>query len=184
VTSASEHPPVLDLGDARLRPLRTTDADALFGYLCDPRVTERTSFPEVTRQFALGMIERAIGRWGAGEPSKWGLVDADDRLVGTCGFNEWSPVHRWAEIAFDLAPSEWGKGSMRRAATAVIDWAFASDRIDRVHAYVRVDNLRSQGLLERLGFLREGRLRSYRICRGVPHDFYVYATLRAERAAT
>lgn len=171
-------PPVIDLGDARLRRLRATDRDALFDYLSDPAVTERTSFPPITPEFCEMMIERAMGRWGAGEIAKWGLVRDDDRVVGTCGFNEWSQVHRWAEVAFDLSPREWGKGLMRRAATAVIDWAFANDHIDRVQAYVRVDNLRSQALLERLGLEREGRLRRFRICRGVPHDFFIYARLR------
>ena len=115
-----------------------------------------------------------------------GIVQPDDRLVGTCGFNDWSQPHRWAELGFDLAPAQWGTGLMRRAVAAALEWAFRPERhdlIDRAHAYVRVDNTRSQGLLERSGFLREGCLRSYRVCRGRAHDFFIYGLLRGDWAA-
>ncbi len=107
----------------------------------------------------------------------------DDQVVGTCGFNEWSQVHRWAELAFDLARAHWDKGLMRQAVAAVLQWTFRQDQVDRVHAFVRVDNRRSERLLVRSGFEREGCLRSYRVCRGQPHDFHIYGLLRADWAA-
>jgi RimJ/RimL family protein N-acetyltransferase len=184
MADAPEHPPTIELEGARLRPLREADADALYGYLQDPVVTERTSYPAISVPFVESMIERSLSRWAAGELSKWGIaLRHDDRLVGTCGFNEWSQAHRWAELAYDLARDRWGTGVMRQAVAAVLEWAFGQGRIDRAHAFVRVDNLRSQRLLDRSGFLREGCLRSYRVCRGQPHDFYVYALLRSEWAA-
>ena len=175
------HPPTIDLHGARLRPLRATDAAALYAYLSDPAVTELTAYPVVTMPMVEAMIERAQGRWTAGELSKWGIaLEHDDRLVGTCGFNEWSPAHRWAELAYDLAQPHWGQGLARQAVAAVLAWAFRQDRIDRAQAFVRVDNQRSQRLLERSGFVREGCLRSFRVCRGQPHDFYIYGLLRSD----
>jgi RimJ/RimL family protein N-acetyltransferase len=177
-------PPILDVGGAHLRPLRAADAGALHAYLSDPVVTELTSYPEVSMPMVGAMIERAASRWAAGEPSRWGLaLDDGDRLVGTCGFNDWSQVHRWAELAYDLAPDHWGKGLMRRAVAAVLDWTYRHDEVDRVHAFVRVDNARSQRLLVGSGFVCEGCLRSYRQSRGQRHDFYVYAVLRTEWAS-
>jgi ribosomal-protein-alanine N-acetyltransferase len=130
------------------------------------------------------MIERSLSRWAAGELSKWGIaLQHDDQLVGTCGFNEWSKVHHWAELAFDLAQAHWGKGLMRQAVDAVLQWTYRQDQVNRVHAFVRVDNRRSERLLERSGFVREGCLRSYRVCRGQPHDFYIYGLLRSDWAA-
>lgn len=175
-------PPTIELSGARLRALRPTDADAFLAYLQDPAVTALTSYPVITREFVDGMIERYRTRWANGELSKWGLaLQDDDRIVGTCGFNETSPAHRWTELAFDLAQPQWGKGVMRQAVAAVIDWVFDRDDIDRVQAFVRVDNARSFGLLERSGFQREGCLRSYRVGRGQAHDFYVYSRLRSDQ---
>jgi [ribosomal protein S5]-alanine N-acetyltransferase len=177
------HPPTMDLDGARLRPLRADDADALYTYLRDPAVTELTSYPVVSASMVEAMIERSLSRWAAGEPSRWGIaLQTDDRLVGTCGFNDWSQAHRWAELAYDLAQAHWGKGLMRQAVAAVLQWIFRQDLVNRVHAFVRVDNRRSERLLERSGFVREGCLRSYRVCRGQPHDFYIYGSLRSDWA--
>src|SRR5262249_12805624 len=138
-----EYPPTIELDGARLRPLRMADVDALYAFLRDPAVTELTSYPVVTVPMVEEMIGRSLGRWAAGELSKWGVaLQDDDRVVGTCGFNEWSQVHRWAELAYDLAQAHWGKGLMRQAVSAVLQWAFRHDLVNRVHAFVRVDNSR------------------------------------------
>jgi ribosomal-protein-alanine N-acetyltransferase len=177
------HPPTIKLDGACLRPFRADDAAALHDYLRDPVVTELTSYPVMSVPMVEAMIERARSRWAAGEPSRWAVaLRTDDRLIGTCGFNDWSAAHRWAELAYDLAPAHWGKGLMGRAVAAAVQWVFQQDQVDRVHAYVRVDNSRSERLLERSGFVREGRLRSFRVCRGQAHDFHVYSLLRSDRA--
>jgi RimJ/RimL family protein N-acetyltransferase len=179
-----QHPPTMNLEGARLRPLHAGDVEAIYDYLREPVVTELTGYPVASRQLADTIIERSVSRWAAGELGKWGVaLQHDDRLVGTCGFNEWSDVHRWAELAYELAPAYWGKGLMRQAVAAVLQWVYQEDLVNRVQAFVRVDNRRSQGLLERSGFVREGCLRSYRVCRGVPHDFYIYGLLRSDWAA-
>ena len=173
--------PTIELDEVRLRPLRLDDVDALYSYLRDPRVTELTSYPEVSVPMVEALIERSQRRWAAGELSKWGIVlRHNDQVVGTCGFNEYSQPHRWAELAYDLAQPYWGKGLMRRVVAAVLRWTYERDQVDRVHAFVRVDNTRSSRLVEHFGFVREGRLRHYRICRGQPHDFYIYALLRSD----
>ena len=177
----AQQPPTIELDGARLRPLRASDAEAIYAYLRDPVVTELTSYPVATLELAEAIIEKSISRWAAGDLGKWGVVlPQDDRVVGTCGFNEWSPAHRCAELAYDLAPAHWGKGLMRQAVAAVLDWVFREGQVDRVQAYVRSDNLRSQGLLERSGFVREGCLRGFRVCRGRPHDFFIYGLLRSD----
>src|SRR4051812_14963526 len=97
-------PPTIELDGARLRPLRVADAEALFAYLRDPAVTELTSYPDVSASLVHAMIERCRSRWAVGEPSKWAVaLQHDDQIVGTCGFNDFSRPHRWAELAFDLA---------------------------------------------------------------------------------
>ncbi|MBI5865290.1 MAG: GNAT family N-acetyltransferase [Planctomycetes bacterium] len=176
-----QYPQTIELDGARLRPLRMDDAGALYAYLQDPAVTELTSYPVMSAAMVDAMIERSLGRLAAGEPSRFGIaLPHDDQIIGTCGYNDWSPAHRRAELAFDLAQAHWGKGLMRRAVAAVLLWAYEYAPVDRVHAFVRIDNLRSRRLLEQSGFAREGCLRSYRVCRDQAHDFYVYALLRSD----
>src|SRR5439155_13412316 len=123
MTDKTQHPPTIDLDGARLRPLGVADAAALYAYLRDPVVIELTSYPVASVPMVEAIIERSLSRWAAGEPSKWGIaLPHDDQLIGTGGFNEWSKVHRWAELAYDLAQAHWGKGLMRHAVAAVLQW--------------------------------------------------------------
>ncbi len=46
---------------------------------------------------------------------------------------------------------------MRRAVIAMLAWGFAELHLNRVHAFVMTSNARSIALLERCGFVREGR---------------------------
>ena len=72
---------------------------------------------------------------------------------------------------------------MYQALTAMLQWTFRQDYVDRVQAFVRVDNRRSERLLQHSGFVREGCLRSFRVCRGKRYDFYVYGLLRTPQTA-
>jgi ribosomal-protein-alanine N-acetyltransferase len=172
-------PPFWPVGAFRLRPLRPSDAPAWHAYLSDPRVVEHTSLPE----FDLAGIEAAVARqldgYATATSCRWAVADPGDTLVGTCGFSNWSVPHSHAELVYDLHPGFWGRGLMRAAVGQVLSWAFEGAGFNRVHAYVMTTNAPSIRLLEVLGFAREGTLQQFRIARGVPRDFFVYALLRS-----
>jgi ribosomal-protein-alanine N-acetyltransferase len=175
-------PPVIDLGEIRLRPLRHGDEHSLFEYLTDPRVIEHTSIPLLGLDTLAAGVERDIAAYDAGISCRWALAAADDRLIGICGFNNWSFVHEHAELAYDLNPFYWGRGYMRRAVTATLQWAFGIG-FNRIHAFVMTSNARSIAVLESRGFTREGTLREFRVARGTPRDFHVYSLLRRDFTA-
>src|SRR5262249_54438423 len=136
-----QHPPTIELDGARLRPLRVADADALYAYLQDPVVTELTSYPVASVPMFEAMIQRGLSRWTAGDLSTWGVAPKHDaQPVGSSGFIAASQVPPWAELASDLAQPHWGKGLIRQAVAAVLQWTYRQDQVDRVHAFVRVDN--------------------------------------------
>ncbi len=172
-------PPSWSIGECRLRPLRLADAPAWHGYLRDPRVIEHTSFPELDLAAVHAMLSRQLEGYAAATSCRWALADADDTLIGTCGFSNWSLPHAHAELVYDLAPAFWGRGLMRAAVRQVLAWAFDTAGFNRVHAFVMTTNVPSIRVLEGLHFLREGTLRQYRIARGAARDFHLYALLRA-----
>jgi [ribosomal protein S5]-alanine N-acetyltransferase len=144
-------------------------------------VTELTSYPEMSLSAVESMIASRRKSFASGLSCKWAIaLQGDDALIGTCGFNEWSRTHRWAELAYELARSYWGHGIAAQAVAASLRWAFTDGGFTRVHAFVMVGNVRSEGVLERAHFTREGRLRSYRLCRGQPRDFSIFSILRPE----
>ena len=182
VGEEQKKPPMLELGDVRLRPLRTSDAPALLAYLSDPRVIEHTSIPIATPESVAAAVARDMAAYREGSSFRLALASSDDRLIGICGFNTWSSVHRHAELAYELAPDYWGRGYMRAAVLALLRWGFSDLNLNRVHAFVMTTNARSIQLLKRCGFTREGTLRQYRIARGLPKDFHVFALLAQDFA--
>ena len=185
-TTVEDHKslPILGSEDFRLRPLRLGDEAALLEYLSQPGVIEHTSIPAPTLESLTASVQRDITAYAKSTSFRFAVAASDDRLIGICGFNSWSPAHRHAELAYDLAPQYWGQGVMRRAVVAMLTWGFSELGLNRVHAFVMTSNHRSIRLLERCGFSREGTLRQYRIARGEPKDFHLYTLLAQDFART
>ncbi len=169
-------PPTLQIGDYVLRPFHREDAGAWFEYLADPRVTENTSWPPITREFVAGLVEKVINDYADLQSLRWAVVGRkDDILVGSCGYTRWLGDQAKAELAYDLAPSHWRRGVMRSAIRVAVDWAFQFGSLNRVEAFVMTTNEPSIAVLERTGFRREGVFAGHRLARGVPRDFYLYS---------
>lgn len=83
-------PPDLVIGEYRLRRFRREDADPWYEYLSDPRVTEHTSWPPITREFVASVVEKVINDYDELASLRWALArQVDDRLVGSCGYPRW-----------------------------------------------------------------------------------------------
>ena len=174
------NPPTIDLKGIRLRGLRAEDAAAWHAYLCDPLVIEFTSYPAMSLADVQSLIGRVRQGYAAGSSCTWAVVTPHDELIGTCGFNQLAHSQGVAELSYDLARAYWGRGFIGQAVTASLGWVFEQPEFNRVHAFVMVGNARSERVLERARFAREGRLRAYRMCRGVPRDYWVFSLLRPE----
>jgi len=173
--------PAIGSDGLALRVLRRQDASDWYAYLRDPAVTRHTSW------WLAGVadLEQLITACLAGQPAgpvRLAIADtASDRLRGTIGFNEISAPHQRAEIAYDLAPELWNRRIASRACAAVAAWALGSLGLQRVQATVLDSNLASRRVLERAGFHAEGLLAAYRVVRGEPRDFWMYARTRDAR---
>ncbi len=164
-----EHPEFL------LRALAQQDLGRWSQYLNLPSVYAHTSWDHPTESD----LEHYLGNESKQEPASLMRLAVATRsenlLVGTIGFHTVSPPNRSAELAYDLHPSFWGQGVIQCAGQAVLRWAHSQAGVVRVQATVLESNSRSIATLERLGFVREGLLASYRFVRGQPGNFYMYA---------
>ncbi len=82
-----------------------------------------------------------------------------DEMIGKCILFQFSPENRRAEIGFILNRDYWRRGLMYQALVAVIHFAFTTLGLHRIEADVDPDNAGSLGVLEKLGFEREGLFR-------------------------
>ena len=178
----SETRTALELGTAQLRPIREEDAPDLQYILSDPRVYEPTSYDVLDLEGTRALLTKWLANERAGVARRWAVagVQGEGALLGTCGFHRIDPKHRVAELGYEINPALWGRGLATWAVGRAVRWAFTDSAIRRIEAVVWVENAASVRVLEKCGFEREGCLRGYRLCRGVPRDFYAYALLRPQ----
>lgn len=113
--------------------------------------------------------------------NRWVLTLRDEGLpIGTLGFHAYEERDRKIEIGYDLSPDWWGKGLMSEAVAAALAHAFEDLGVHRVEAFVHIDNHRSNALLERHGFTREGTIRAKHYAAGTWHDHHIYGLLAAD----
>lgn len=163
-----------------LRQLERRDIPTWYAYLSTPEVFQHTSWSLRTPDDLLPFFD-AIDSKESSSVRRLGIVDeVSARLIGTIGFHSISDVHRSAEIAYDLAPAHWGKGIAGAAVSAVTRWAFKEYEFVRIQATVLEPNARSANVLRKCNFQYEGTLRAFRMVRGLPGDFQMYALLESD----
>lgn len=163
--------------------MRPGDAEAVFAYSSDPRVTRHSGWGthrsvEDSRSFLRFMVER----YENGEPGNWGIVHkASGELVGNCGFAfGWSPEHARAELGYTLSRAYWGRGLMPEAVRRVIRFGFERLNLNRIEARCFAENSASERVMQKAGMLYEGTLREQLFIRGSYRDMKMYAILRSE----
>jgi len=86
-------------------------------------------------------------------------------------------LHR-ANIGYDLQKAHWNKGYITETLKAIIDFGFFSMEINRIEAEVMQENASSERVLEKLGFVREGVLRSWMLWNNQYYDMTIYSLLK------
>jgi RimJ/RimL family protein N-acetyltransferase len=173
-------PPECGLSGISVRQLERADLPAWFDYLQIPEVVEHTSWNVRSMQDMEDLMRRCEEPTAA-SLRRFAIVQSHSgTLVGTIGFHTISEVNRSAEIAFDLAPAFWGQGIAAAVCKAVTEWSFGTYGFLRVQATALDSNLRSQRVLAKSEFRYEGLLRAYRMVRGRPGDFKIYARLASD----
>ena len=133
-------------------------------------------------------LQERVRQYEAPDPQSaicFGMVEESPAcLAGTIGCHSVSRTHRGAELAYDLAPRDSGRGIATAVCAAVTGWSYAALGLQRVQATVLETNTRSERVLHNCGLSYEGLLRAYRLVRGVAGEFQDIraARRRAERA--
>lgn len=84
------------------------------------------------------------------------------------------------EIGYALHPNERSKGHGTEAIQILLDYLFLSKSIKRIQAKINPNNIGSQRVLEKAGFVKEGILRKSFYSRGEWRDTAIFSVLREE----
>ncbi|MGK5681955.1 GNAT family N-acetyltransferase [Actinoplanes sp. URMC 104] len=165
-----------------LRRFRTADAPRLAEYRSDPDVARYQSWDA---PFPLLRAETAVANFLASDPDKPGWFQyaiertAERDLIGDVAVHLHDNL-RQAEIGFTLAREHQGQGYATEAVSAVLDRLFRVQGLHKVAGECDARNTASAGLMERLGFTREGLLRQQTYIKGEWTDDLIFGLLSTE----
>lgn len=174
--------PVLESDCIRLRGIQETDIDALFALFSNPQVMRYWSRgPMSDQQEAIDYANTIIKGFEKREVLNWIIADSEsDQMIGTCTLYEINPQHARAGLGYALMPEFWGKGLVHEAASLAISYGFLELGLHRIEADTEPNNVRSNKVLERLGFQREGLLRERFVHPDGIQDSLIFGLLKPE----
>jgi RimJ/RimL family protein N-acetyltransferase len=117
----------------------------------------------------------------ADQPRTVWAIEVDGEAAGGIGVVLMGDVERVsAEIGYWLGEAHWGRGIVTDALRAITPMMFGHFNLTRVFALPFADNLGSVRVLEKAGYVREGRLRQSAIKNGVVRDQLMFAAYKGE----
>ncbi|MCL1908791.1 MAG: GNAT family N-acetyltransferase [Holophagaceae bacterium] len=161
--------------DMLLRPYTEGDRGALVRLADNINVSKylQDRFPS---PYTLESADRWIALVGLEEEPLNLAIEWQGQLVGGIGSTRLFDIHgQTAEIGYWLGEPFWGKGLATRAVRLFADYAFGQLRFLRLQAMMMAENMKSARVLEKNGFIFEGRLRQHITKRGRIHDALLYA---------
>lgn len=109
-------------------------------------------------------------------PTTFFAIATRQEAIGGIGISLNHDVHRLtAEMGYWLAEPYWGKGIMTETVARFTDHAFERFQLVRIYAEPYANNSASCRVLEKAGYVLEGRLRSSVIKDGRILDQFLYA---------
>lgn len=153
--------PILETQRLILRPVSILDVKDMYEYASDFEVVENVTFPvhdslDVTSKTIENVF---LNRPEKGNPEAFAIVLKDSgKMIGTCDFFKGYGDDTF-EMGYILNKFFWRQGLMYEAAKEVLRYAFEDYGVRRMIIRHHSENIKSQGLIEKLGFIYEGEMR-------------------------
>jgi len=134
-----------------LREWLQGDFETYAQWQADPEVVRFLGGETMSRADAWRSMATAAGHWALRGYGVW-AVEAKDggALVGRVGLlnpDGWPGL----EVGWTLGREHWGKGYATEAARAALDYAFATQNLDKAISLIHADNAASQNVAKRIG---------------------------------
>jgi RimJ/RimL family protein N-acetyltransferase len=178
-------PPLSD-GVVALRPWCPDDVPAIAAACAEPEIALWLDLiPQpYTEADARWYVAHCEQGWRDGSSSAFAVVDvATGQVVGSMGARHLEPEQGVAEVGYWVRADARGRGVATRALRLITSWLLDDLGLARVQLRADVDNVASQRVAERAGYVAEGVVRSARFNprRRRRIDFVLYSRLPSDR---
>ena len=136
-----------------LRPMLATDLEALYGIFTDPRVMASFGVEPFNREQMQAWLQRNLDHQRQFGYGLFSVILKEDRtLIGDCGLENMElDGQAVAELGYDFRSAYWNQGYATEAARAVRDYAFDVLHLPKLVSLIRVGNLASRRVAEKVG---------------------------------
>lgn len=171
-------------GGFYLSSVQTSDAQKYTEHFADGEISQY--IPHIPCPYTKNIADWWIGHRNEitkreGKELFFAIRNSEDILIGAVGVNDFpfGSFHR-AEVEFWLAKAYRGHGVMTNALRAFVQYAFENFEIVRLVAHTLYFNTASIRVLEKNGFILEGRLRKHTRTREGRFDTFIYGLLKED----
>lgn len=148
--------------DLSLKIPELSDAEEFFQLTDTSREYLREWLPwldgTTTTEDTKGFLKYALLNY-AQQKSLTTIILFKGEIAGTAGFNRIDWSNGIAYIGYWLGHEFQGNGIMTRVVEALTDYAFNEMKLNKVEIRAASENQKSRSIPERLGYVREGRIR-------------------------
>lgn len=168
-------------GNLILRKISKNDVDFFFKSLNEKNLTTYLSLgPLKSLEQSKGLIKNYLRYWDKCLQFNYivELHNLEVMKIGSISLWNVNWQHQRTQIGIWLIPSFWGKGFGEKSINLIKKVAFNHLKINRLEAYIALENQRSVSLFEKCGFNREGMLKQYLNFQGKYHNTVIVALLK------
>ncbi len=157
----------IDDKDTLIKMCNSIDRSFLSDRLPKPYTNE-------SAEWWLSMVKEHDGKKGV-----FRAIVVDDKIVGTISVEQKEDVYRKdSEIGYYLLKEEYSKGIMSEAVRQICELAFETLDIIRITGLVYEPNIASRKVLEKNGFLLEGKMIKAVIKNDIIFDLCIYGKVK------
>jgi RimJ/RimL family protein N-acetyltransferase len=174
---------VLENSRVRLRPLETSDFEALKVIAFDPDIWEFTLTRADDAVSLAAYLAQAVHDRQAGRRYAFAIVDRETgQLAGSTSYYNIFPADQRLSIGYTWVGKDFQRTGLNRAAKhLLLCHAFGDLQCERVELETDSRNLKSQQAMRRMGATEEGTLRRHRITQGgYRRDTVIFSIIRPE----
>ncbi|WP_339889060.1 GNAT family N-acetyltransferase [uncultured Flavobacterium sp.] len=152
--------PILESERLRYRKLNNEDAKEVFELRSNPETMKYIPRPLVTNiDEALSHIKLINDKVDANTDINWAVTEKDnDKCIGIMGFFRTQPENYRTELGYMILPEHHNKGYVTEAVKTILNYAFNELNFNSIEARIDPNNLASEKVLHKNGFVKEGHL--------------------------
>jgi len=162
------------------RSLKISDSQEIHGYASDKDVSRFIGWNLMnTLNETSEYVQEMINREEAGTHLYASIVlKSTQSIIGTAMIFNFNHEAKHAEVGYVFHKDFWGKGYGVETVKLMNNFAFDSLNLHKLHARVVSANIGSARVLERNGYVLEGRLKDYHFIENVYYDSLLFGKLQ------